>query len=537
MGEEYYEYEIDLRRYIEVLLKWWWVIALCGLLAAAAAFLVSYLVPPTYEAEADVAAVRIRTDVKFEPRIDTLSGEELGGGSDRRQALIALVSSSDVARLVLDEIGAQLKPEERDVHGLMGRVEASNEGDLITIKASHPVSGTAASIAGVWAREYVRYINRLYDVTTESEETVASQVEEAKETYEAAQKELEVFLGNNLTAMLEREIAAKQALLNVYQEARNEAQARPVRLEMEALQREIAAKQSLLEVYQVAWKEAQSHPVSLQWNTKRQTLADYYSDLQAIERWLADARALRAQIETGSGSEAATMGNALALIWLRNHAFGGGAAPVELQVDLSDDGIEDVQLEDVDSLIEVLTSRRTETEERINALTTALVEEGPEEVTVTSDNALNARIATLNDEIQALTAELAKEEPSEVTLTSENPLNARISALNDDILAMQAELEAQQARRKELRQNRDNAWETYQALVQKKAEVNVQSKMAGTQVRIASSAVPPRNPVSPRKKMNTALGGVVGLMLGVGAVFVWEWWRQSEEEEEKPGTE
>lgn len=202
---------------------------------------------------------------------------------------------------------------------------------------------------------------------------------------------------------------------------------------------------------------------------------------------------------------------------------------MELQISLAGGGVSGVQVEDVEALIDVLESRRAETREQINALTTEMVEEGPKEVTGTSGSLLDARIADLSDEIRALTTDLAKVEPSEVPLTSNNPLNQRISTLNESILGMQAELEAQQARKRELQKNRDNAWETYQALAQKKTEVNVQSKMAGTQVRVASSAVPPESPAGSSKKMNTALAGMVGLMLGVGAVFTWEWWQEEEE--------
>jgi uncharacterized protein involved in exopolysaccharide biosynthesis len=36
--------------------------------------------------------------------------------------------------------------------------------------------------------------------------------------------------------------------------------------------------------------------------------------------------------------------------------------------------------------------------------------------------------------------------------------------------------------------------------------------------------------------MNTALAGVVGLMLAVGAVFVVEWWREEPSEKSAPAS-
>jgi len=457
------EEEIDLRAYVEVLIRYWkWIVGL-ALVAAVMALVVSFLLPPTYEAGAAVAIVRTRTDVTFDPRMVTLSEDELANrGLDvnaRRDALVALVSSSDIAAEVLDEVGIQLKPDERNVPDLLNMVEASNDGDLISIKVRYRDPITATMIANAWAQNYERHVNNLYGAAGDSGVTIAAQVGPAQVTYDAAQAALEAFLGDNRIATLGREIAARQELLDAYQAARN---------------------------------AAQTQPVSLQMSTRRQVLADYYNDLQQIERWLADARALRAQVEAGSGSAAANTGDALALIFLRSKALGGsGGLPVQLQVDMTAGQSESVQLADVDTLIEVLETRRTETQEQIDALTATLVAEEPEEVTVEPDNLLNVRITTLNAEI----------------------------------LALQEELEAQQAQQRELQEARDLAWSTYQTLVRKQVEVDVASQTTGTEVRLAASAVPPENPVSPRKMVNTAVAGALGLMLGVFGAFVAEWWR------------
>jgi uncharacterized protein involved in exopolysaccharide biosynthesis len=63
------EEEIDLRRYIEVLLgAWTWIVGL-GVGAAAVAFLVSSLMAPTYEAKAIVVVTGPRYLVRFETRM------------------------------------------------------------------------------------------------------------------------------------------------------------------------------------------------------------------------------------------------------------------------------------------------------------------------------------------------------------------------------------------------------------------------------------------------------------------------------------
>jgi uncharacterized protein involved in exopolysaccharide biosynthesis len=466
MGIQNYtiEEEIDLRAYAKVLIRHWKWIVVCALAAALAAFVVSALRPPIYEAEATVAIIRSRTDVIFAPQMVTTE-DKLTHYLDkdaRRTALVALASSSDIASQVLDEIGARLELGELTVPGLLGMIEASNEGDLISIKARHRDPIAVTTIANAWARQYERYVNDLFGAAGESGVTVAAQVGSAEATYNAAQAALEAFLGDNRIATLEREIAARQELLDAYQSARN---------------------------------AAQINPVNLQITTTHKILADYYADLQKVERWQADARALRTQIEAGSGSAAANTGDALALILLRSQALGGSEGlPVQLQVDLITEPEETVRLADVDALINVLEARRVETQEQIDVLTAAL----------------------------------AAERPNEITIEIDNPLNLRIAELDVEILALQKELEAQNAQKQELDQARDLAWGTFQTLAQKQAEVEIASQVTGTEVRLAASAMPPGKRVSSRKMLNTAVAGMMGLMVGVFVVFALEWWRGAE---------
>jgi len=46
------------------------------------------------------------------------------------------------------------------------------------------------------------------------------------------------------------------------------------------------------------------------------------------------------------------------------------------------------------------------------------------------------------------------------------------------------------------------------------------------EVRLASHAAVPTEPVSPRKKLNTAVAGALGLFVGVFGAFAVEYWRQ-----------
>ena len=114
------EEEIDLREYINVIVRRWKWIAGITLVAVITAAVVSFLIlPPIYEAKAGVVIVKSKSEVTFEPKYRTLTEEELGSvGIDvnaRRKALEALVRSSSVALEVIDKLGSSLEPEEREV--------------------------------------------------------------------------------------------------------------------------------------------------------------------------------------------------------------------------------------------------------------------------------------------------------------------------------------------------------------------------------------------------------------------------------------
>ncbi|HEX6383301.1 MAG TPA: GNVR domain-containing protein [Anaerolineae bacterium] len=233
----------------------------------------------------------------------------------------------------------------------------------------------------------------------------------------------------------------------------------------------------------------QTTPIDLEINNSSQMLANHFQDLQQVESWLTAARALQDQVVSDTGSTTANLGNMLALVFLRGQVF-GGIGSVQLQIDLNADAVEPVQPADVDTLIDVLEARRQATQAQIDALLPRLV----------------------------------STELTELTLEPDHPLNARIAGLTTDLLMFHSELEAQTMRQRELEQTRDLAWETYQVLVEKQVEEEIAARTPGTEVRLASSAVPPDQPVSAPLRSNVMVAGALGLMLSIFVVFVENWW-------------
>ena len=423
------EEEIDLREYINVIVKRWKGIAGITLAAVVTATIVSFLVlPPVYEAKAGVVIVKSKSEVTFEPKYRTLTEEEMGQvGMDvnaRRKALEALVKSSSVASEVIAKLGSTLEPEERDVNTLLEMVETESDGDLIGIKVKEEDPKKITAIANAWGEAYEQYVNGLYGGRPQSPENIQAQVTEAESSYKESQEALAKFLGDN---------------------------------QIEALTREIGARQN--------------------------TLADYYATKQGLDRLIADARALRDQLRQETSSSPTGTGNSLSIMLLQASAFTllSPGLPVQLQLAFDEmaglEGSAEEQVQDLDALLSILEARR--------------------------------------EEVQSLIDE---------------------RTLQQEILQLQEQLEREQARKQELTSTRDLAWETYNTLARKKVEVGVASQVTDTEVRFAVTAIEPKEPVAPKKKLNIAIAGMLGLMVGVFGAFLVEYFEGWGEEEIDDGS-
>jgi len=407
------EEEIDLREYIDVVIRRWkWIVGLT-MAAVVTAAVVSFLPSQVYEARAGVLILKSKSEITFEPKYRTLTEEELArAGMDvasRRTALEALVESSPVAAEVIAKLGAALEPEEREVGSLLEMVETETRGDLIEIAVRSTDAEKAAAIANAWGEAYEGYVNELYGLRPQSPNDIRSQVVEAEASYQEAEEALAQFLGDNQIDILTMEIEAR-----------------------------------------------------------RNSLSDYYATERHLDRLIADAKALRDHLSEGVSSS--TTADDLSILLLRATAFTllSPNLPAQLQLSLEQtarvEGSVESQVRDLDTLIAVLEARQ--------------------------------------EEVQSLISE---------------------GSIQQQVLQLQEQLEREQARERELAQARDLAWETYQTLARKEAEVGVAARVGDTEVRFAVPAVEPKKPVAPRKKLNVAIAGVLGLMAGVFGAFALEY--------------
>jgi len=130
---------------------------------------------------------------------------------------------------------------------------------------------------------------------------------------------------------------------------------------------------------------------------------------------------------------------------------------------------------------------------------------------------------TLKEQVMNLEAQLSGMEARKKTMRETlEQTELALKELESDLLEKTIELDR-------LQKEYDSALGTYGSLVQEyeKTQVYSKSEEVNAGVKIVSSAIPPKEPVSPRKMLNMAIAGVLGIFVGIIAAFVVEYWKKT----------
>ncbi|MCR4407926.1 MAG: Wzz/FepE/Etk N-terminal domain-containing protein [Anaerolineae bacterium] len=397
------EDEIDLREYIDVLIRHWKAIVILTVVAAVVSGVVSFLLPPTYEARAMVAAVQPKYVMRFDPRFETLNKQS------PVKAYPALATSDDVLSKLITAAGDILDEDEQQVYTLSRMVEAASSSDpsLIALKVKSRDPMKAARLANIWADIVVREVNDLYGQSEEEAQFFEAQVQTAEANLKSAEEALIAYQAANQTNILDTKIAAMQ-----------------------------------------------------------QSLRAYYDAAQAIQLVLQDANNLVARLRLQPSDAPASLGDDLASLFLAVQSLSTKyQLPIELQVDSA---------------------------QSFSGKTVG------EQISFLED-----MISTLSDKVTALEAEAEKLKPQ--------------------ILELQEQQQAAKTEYDRLQRNVDTAQEVYLTIVRKAEESRIAAESEGDEMRLASYAAVPTKPVSPKKALNVAVAGTLGLFVGVFGAFAWEY--------------
>ena len=514
------EIEIDLRKYAERLWHGRMTIISLAVIGTLLGGLFSIAFPPGYEAVAGIAIVKSRTDIEFDPRVKTLSPDDLAATSAdaRRNALLTLVNSGQVAEQVLAEVGNQLVQDDRTPAKLLRTVKAelAQRGDFILIRVQHKDPEVAAKIANVWSAHYEQYVNSIYGSGQPNyANSVNTEVQQSRSTYEQSQKALEDFLASNKIGVLRREISDTQKIVDSLSAERLSS--------LNAIiSKRLNARTAVIEQYLDAQTLASSSVISNAVHSQVAILANYYATRTDLEQLLEESRALRDQ--TATGGPASSRSNSLAIVLIKARAFAGtNALPGNLQVNVG--GVGDLQqttedqVKDLDALITVLVARQKIVTGQIDKLSVDLSQGKGFTLPATNGDSTPLQQAAAEQAANLFTLKGIETLLPESAMNNDAALTSLINQYAIKLNKAESQLESEEAHRQDLTEQRDLNRDAFTTILKKQNEVRISGTLSGSEVRFASSAVVPDQRVTSRF-VSIVVGLLVGLLIGLVVALI-----------------
>lgn len=202
--------ELELRDYIEVLLRRKWIIILSFLVTTFSAGIGAFfLVKPTYEATVLLMVSKPGYQVELEPKIKTPIPLEISLETYR-----GLIKSSDLEEKVIKELGLNQSPYNLTIGDLdeMVLVEAVPRTNLIKIKVKNDSPALAKKIVNTWASLFIAKNKELnLRETREAQSFIENQLEICQQTLFRTEDNLCKFNEKSRIDFLKKEIKEKLA--------------------------------------------------------------------------------------------------------------------------------------------------------------------------------------------------------------------------------------------------------------------------------------------------------------------------------------
>jgi capsular polysaccharide biosynthesis protein len=447
-----YDDEIDLRPYITSIIQHWRQILILAVIFAVLGLGTSLIMPRKYESTATILLTRSRPTLSLAEQFPTIN--EPVDSSLRMNALLSLAQSDTLTMQTLNSLGEKLPTADREIEALKKHVQIGSQGDAIVVTATAKDPVLAADIANTWADQVVSAINLAYSGAQLPPE-IQTQLASSQLEYQGAQTALETFMQDDQKAFLKARVNEAQNLLD---------------------------KLTLDRTNQVAY-----------YTQRKETMDQVGNQADALKRLL----------QNGSGSTAAGVGDAIAILKARASVFGLTTNPSD------------------QSNTSPLTSRPN-SDIIINL-------QLPE--AATTGGTPDAYIKDLDNLIQLAKDEMANADENLKNLGQEVIQGQGydlISQTAEQVQNLQTQQERVQARERELTSQRDLTWKAFEALAQKQTEIKT-TVPTSDQVTLAVQGIPPQKPTSRGTIRNVLIAGVLGLMVGVVWVLGAQWWRSSKQ--------
>ena len=524
---EIQEEEIDLREYINVLLKRKSIIILIFLIAVITAALVSYFyLNPVYEASTILMISKPKYQVELEPKIQTQFTPEVSLATYE-----SLIKDREIEEEVIKKLNLDQPPYEFTPNSLqeMIAIESLKNTNLIKLNLQAGEPKLAKDIANVWAALFIEKNKGLnLQESKEAQVFIEEQLKISDQNLSKIEEEIREFNEiNNIDAM-DKEITEKlkkimedeSRLADVKITIKKE-EANIERIFQQLLQKRVECYQSKKADLELSIFKEKTNLFQIQKQLEEQ------DKIISLSKSIVEDQFYKQLIEKISESDSIAL-NELKLdneelnplfIGLKNKlnstilslknkeaenqklteiiAF----LDIKLQeVNLSQD--EQVQSAGIESLISIID--------------TTLFEISKVDISSFEDAVSRNLKQKLVDDII-----LIKSLDAEMLQLKEN-VNEAWKRIN----LLKQELAQEKLTQSRLEREYDTAKGVYDVLSQKNEEVKIAVATESGMVKIASLAYEPEYPIKPNKKLNILIAGVLGLFVGIFVAFFLEFWQK-----------
>ncbi|MDQ7029103.1 MAG: Wzz/FepE/Etk N-terminal domain-containing protein [Ardenticatenia bacterium] len=196
-----YEDEVDLRKYVLLLMRfWYWPVGLAVVAAVTAAVVSLFVLTPTYEATAMAAVAPPVYVVRLTP------GEEIPQIEVAQKALPQLATSDEVLQKVLARVPA---PEPGfSLQQLKDSVSAESGSDpsIVELRVSGVDPEWAAQVANVWGEVFVEHANLVYGESANQVALLERQLARVAKEREVAEQAVVEFQAKNELGVLRAQL-------------------------------------------------------------------------------------------------------------------------------------------------------------------------------------------------------------------------------------------------------------------------------------------------------------------------------------------
>jgi len=524
---EIQEEEIDLREYINVLLKRKGIIILIFLIAVITAALVSYFyLKPVYEASTILMISKPKYQVELEPKIQTQFTPEVSLATYESLVKDREIEEEVIKRLNLDQPPYELTPD--NLQGMI-TIESLKNTNLIKMNLQAGEPKLAKDIANVWAALFVEKNKDLnLQESKEAQEFIEKQLKISEQSLSKIEEEIREFNETNNIDAMDKEITVKLDKIMA-----NESRLADVKITIKKEEANIERIFQQLLQKRVECYQSKKADLELSIFKEKTNLSQIQKQLEEQDKIITLSKSIiedqfyKQLIEKISDSDSIALNELKLDNEELNPLFTGLKNKLNSTIlSLKNKEAENQKLTEIISFLDIKLQevnlsqdeqvQSAGIESLISIIDTTLFEISKVDISSFEDAVSRNLKQKLVDGII-----LIKSLDAEMLQLKEN-----VNEAWERVNLLKQELAQEKLTQSRLEREYDTAKGVYDVLSQKNEEVKIAVATESGLVKIASLAYEPEYPIKPNKKLNILIAGVLGLFVGVFVAFFLEFWQK-----------